>query len=412
MISLLRKNVSNMDISRISELNRILSQLLRWYDNKEIKSLRSPEVPSVDKINEQIERIILILHNSTRKEGLWDGHTHTYYSDGDYSPTQVVINAKAEGLSTIIVCDHDGTGGIEEAVMAGRKCGVSVIPGVEISTKSRDKKDLFFGIEVHILGIWPKESYENSRHKLKEMDKKLEKVREIRTFRTFKMLEKYRDNGINIDIGKKEDYKRGFAARAHLAKARFFQEYGKTPQQAIKEGETELVAKEIKRFESETGRGGIAEYTYGDAEKEYGCKAFFEPEEAVSLIHDLGGTAILAHPGEILEKYEKKHEKDYKLEWKELAAFIAGLVKDCKLDGLEVYTPKHSHEDMKMLQKIAKHHKLIMTLGSDYHGMELKPKVKLGRGINSNLTRYNFFQNLKQFRTKKYFPQMQERKVA
>ena len=59
-----------------------------------------------------------------------DLHLHTYYSDGVYSPTQVVMKAKENGLDVISIVDHDTTNGLEEAIEAGKELGVEVIPGI------------------------------------------------------------------------------------------------------------------------------------------------------------------------------------------------------------------------------------------------------------------------------------------
>ena len=60
-----------------------------------------------------------------------DLHLHTYYSDGKESPSVVVRRAKAAGLDVIAITDHDGMGGVEEAVEEGRRIGVQVVRGVD-----------------------------------------------------------------------------------------------------------------------------------------------------------------------------------------------------------------------------------------------------------------------------------------
>ena len=81
-----------------------------------------------------------------------DMHLHTWYSDGKMSPEEVVRYAKNKGLNKISVTDHDGVSGIQEALEAGRKYNIEVIPGIELSAAADGKG-------VHILGYFI--DYEN-----------------------------------------------------------------------------------------------------------------------------------------------------------------------------------------------------------------------------------------------------------
>lgn len=76
-----------------------------------------------------------------------DFHIHTIISDGYYTPTEVVIMAKEAGLDIIAITDHNTIDGIEEALEAGEKTGVKVIPGIELSTRYKGRK-------VHVLGYF------------------------------------------------------------------------------------------------------------------------------------------------------------------------------------------------------------------------------------------------------------------
>ncbi|MED4164649.1 PHP domain-containing protein, partial [Halalkalibacterium halodurans] len=77
--------------------------------------------------------------------GAFDLHIHTTASDGEYSPTAIVKKAKEIGLRTIAITDHDTLDGIEEAVIAGKRHGINVIPAIELTTKYK-------GTNVDILG--------------------------------------------------------------------------------------------------------------------------------------------------------------------------------------------------------------------------------------------------------------------
>ena len=83
-----------------------------------------------------------------------DLHLHTYYSDGKESPATVVQRAKAMGIDVMAITDHDGMGGVEEAVEEGRRLGVRVVRGVEFSAEYAEDVPGFEGCThyMHILG--------------------------------------------------------------------------------------------------------------------------------------------------------------------------------------------------------------------------------------------------------------------
>jgi predicted metal-dependent phosphoesterase TrpH len=80
-----------------------------------------------------------------------DLHNHTTASDGEYSPTELVQNAKALGLTAVGVTDHDTLNGLDEALQAGKELGITVVPGVEVSLRFR--RDYFVGTLHYLLYI-------------------------------------------------------------------------------------------------------------------------------------------------------------------------------------------------------------------------------------------------------------------
>lgn len=83
-----------------------------------------------------------------------DFHIHSTFSDGGYTPLEVVMLSKKRNVDTIALTDHNSTCGIDEALSAGNNAGVKVIPGVELSTS-------YNGSKVHILGYFKDNSYKN-----------------------------------------------------------------------------------------------------------------------------------------------------------------------------------------------------------------------------------------------------------
>lgn len=84
-----------------------------------------------------------------------DFHIHSTASDGDLSPTELIFYAKKRGIDTIAITDHNSTDGIAEAAEIGMKHGVSVIPGVELSTRYK-------GESIHMLGYFRNMSFYQS----------------------------------------------------------------------------------------------------------------------------------------------------------------------------------------------------------------------------------------------------------
>ena len=76
-----------------------------------------------------------------------DLHVHTHLSDGTFSPEQVVETAKSLGISTIAITDHDNVDGTDQAIEAGKRLGIEVIPGIEITSE-------IDGHEIHVLGYF------------------------------------------------------------------------------------------------------------------------------------------------------------------------------------------------------------------------------------------------------------------
>jgi predicted metal-dependent phosphoesterase TrpH len=84
-----------------------------------------------------------------------DFHIHSTVSDGSLTPSEIVWFARKKGIDTIAITDHNTVDGIETAAIAGRLCGVSVVPGIELSTK-------YMGEKIHILGYFKDEKFFNS----------------------------------------------------------------------------------------------------------------------------------------------------------------------------------------------------------------------------------------------------------
>ncbi len=242
-----------------------------------------------------------------------DLHIHTSYSDGLYNPTEIVTRAKKANLKAIAITDHDTVGGLIEAKMAGAEQGVEVISGVELSCELDSN-------EIHILGY-----FASGKEDL--LEEKLEWYQSKRQERMLEILYQLRLHGIHLEVNQVKRFSQGKSiGRLHVAKA------------LIENGMAHNVHEVFYRF---LGPDGVA----------YVPKTKLTVEEAVTLIHEHQGVAVLAHPGMYRISDAAERTMDY-------------------LDGLEVWYPEHSPALEDKFYALAIRNHLIPTGGSDYHGLD------------------------------------------
>lgn len=251
-----------------------------------------------------------------------DLHCHTTSSDGLFTPRELVKAASEIGLKAVGITDHDTISGWSEALEAGIEYDIEVLRGVELNTEWQ-------GIEVHILGYEPAPESRQFLDKLKEL-------REDRSQRIMKILGRLQDLNIEITDAEIKRVAQGESiGRPHVAQILMQRGYVKT----IKEA-----------FDTYIGAGAPA----------YVPRLKLTPEEGIRLVRAAGGVAVLAHPG------------IYQLGNQIIPWIKAGL------QGIEVSHSEHTLEDERNYRVLAKQYQLIMTGGSDFHGEQRKPGVKLG----------------------------------
>jgi predicted metal-dependent phosphoesterase TrpH len=253
-----------------------------------------------------------------------DLHVHSTASDGKYAPEEIVRKAAALGIRYLSITDHDTVAGIEPAVKVARALPRLIfIPGVEVST------DVAEG-EIHILGYFI--DYHNQK-----LAATLKRFRTSREVRARRMVDKLGELGIVIDWARvREIAGAGAIGRPHVAQAMLEKGYIDSFKEA---------------FDRYIGRDGPA---YVEREK-------MTPEEAVALILRSGGIPVLAHPFTV-----KDMEK-----WVAVLK-VAGLV------GIEAYYKDNTPEDTEAVLKIAEKYGLIVTGGTDFHGIGEAGEVMMG----------------------------------
>lgn len=254
---------------------------------------------------------------------LVDLHTHSTFSDGRYTPTQLVQEAAAKGIAALAITDHDSWNGVAEAQRAALALGnsVRIIPGVELGTQYGEDS-------VHVLAYHIQMNNAPLLAKMNEM-------RHARETRLLKMLAKLHDLGYDVEV-EACDPKNRAVGRPHVAKALVAKGYFETVQEV---------------FDALLRRGGPA----------YVPQPKLAPDEAVELIHKAGGIAVLAHPSELSD-----------------GSLPEQLLTSYAFDGIEVYHPSADEAAQKKWLALAQKLNLLTSGGSDFHGIPDRFPKELG----------------------------------
>lgn len=271
-----------------------------------------------------------------------DLHTHTTASDGSLTPTQLVEAAAKIGLSHLAVTDHDTVGGVEEAAQACRVHGITFIPGIELST-------VYDGKSIDMLGYGVDPSHPSLAVVLK-------KASEERNERVGKMVGQLQSAGYPIEQHAVDRLAAGgVPGRPHVALALV---------------ESGVVGSVKQAFDELVGRGKVG----------FVPKKNLPSKQAIALIKEAGGVAVVAHP--MFLKMDETSLERMLIEFKRVG-----------LAGLEVYYSRHGKDDVDCYRRIANNLNLVMTGGSDFHG-DSKPDIKLGMGPQGSHLKQSIAANL------------------
>lgn len=240
-----------------------------------------------------------------------DLHMHSIHSDGTYTVDKLVSYAKEKDLDVIALTDHDSMSGVLDAVMIGNKLGIKVIPGVELSTYRN-------GESVHVLGYFnntiPQEMVEFS---IDIINKRRERM--------IKMAHNCaKIHGLKVDMDRLMSTK-GTITRAHLVR------------------ELEICNPSYTR--EELSKNFLQEH----------CPAYIPStkittEEGIKFLQSLNALVVIAHP--VLLKKNDVNE-----------------LIELGIDGLEAIYPKNKDGDEKYYRNLCEQNNLIITAGSDFHGL-------------------------------------------
>lgn len=262
-----------------------------------------------------------------------DLHIHSCYSDGIYTPEQIAKSAKEKGIKCISITDHDSIAAQYITNTEYNNKDLKIIPGIELSTEYKD-------MELHILGYF----IDINNNSLKSLVDNLNKQRVKRVEKILYNLSGY-DINLNLeDIVEDIDSTIG---RSHIANA------------MVKKGYFDNYKTAFRSYLIK-GKPGYVK----------GFKLSYK--EALEIIKESGGVAVLAHPGQIYKKIE-----------------VENIIKELRcfgLNGVEVYHPSHSNIDTNKFFNMAKKYKLSITGGSDFHGRVTFDEQTIGSfGISDEL---------------------------
>ncbi|MDD6078513.1 MAG: PHP domain-containing protein [Clostridiales bacterium] len=275
-----------------------------------------------------------------------DLHVHTLASDGSDTPADVVRMAVELGLRAVAVTDHDTFAGLPEAIEAGARYGVEVVPGVELST-------IYDGVEVHVLGY-----YMDAGHpRLRAM---MARATAERNARNETMVQRLHDAGypVTMDALHAEFPGQTMLGRPHISE--YLMRHGYVA--SVQDGMKNLL-----------GRG----------KPFYVARYNIPLEESVETLRAAGGLPVVAH----LFKYRYTPEQ---LTAMVDAATAAGAV------GLEAMYTNYTPAQEQAVRVLAAERGLLCTGGTDYHGAR-KPDIALGRGFGNLRVPYALLEGLKEY---------------
>lgn len=247
-----------------------------------------------------------------------DLHTHSHFSDGTFSPAEVVGLAAQLHLEAVALTDHDTVAGLAQAQAEAERLGLGFIPGIELTAYHQ-------GAERHLLGYWLEPGHP-------ELVRLLARMARERRRRIALIVEKLARCGVRLrPESVLEVPHQGNLGRMHVAEA------------LRREGHVGSLQEAFQRYLADDGPAYVPKYA-------------LSVPQTITLIHQAGGVAVLAHPGE---------EPDPE----EIRTFA-----EAGLDGLEAFYPGYPPAVSRYYSELARELGLVATGGSDFHG-DRKPQA-------------------------------------
>ncbi|MFZ5564174.1 MAG: PHP domain-containing protein [Thermodesulfobacteriota bacterium] len=283
-----------------------------------------------------------------------DLHVHSSASDGTLAPLQLISAAARAGLAAIAITDHDTVDGCVPVLEASLPDSLDFLTGVEISAAYPAAFPL--SGSLHILG------YDIDIHNA-DLRQKLDRLQTSRNQRTPKILERLNRMGVDISMAEVQSFAGGAqVGRAHIAQV--MRARG-------------MVASIHEAFDRYLGKNGPA---YVDKDR-IAC------EEAIAVIRQAGGVAVLAHPCLIETPDDASLES------------LVRMLVEMGMGGIEALYPQHTKKQVGFYTDLSRRYSLIITGGTDFHG-DLNREIALGMAKGDFRVDYALYEKLIAFTRK------------
>lgn len=268
---------------------------------------------------------MLSIKDRTSKKNV-DLHVHSNYSDGTYTPYEIIKESINNNIQIVSITDHNCIDGSLEAINLCKNEDLIIIPGVELDSAFNNKVCHILAYDFDIENIQFQKFVNENKMLLENLDKN-----------TLASI----NNDCDISIDAYESYEHDYRMGGFkLISFLMVSNIAKTQEEAFKL---------MKKYKGKAG--------------------FLNPKDVITKIHEAGGVAILAHPGVTF--------KNTKIE-KSIKTIIEEFV-EMGIDGIECYYPAHNYTYEQELIDMCEQHNLMITVGSDFHGNFFKnSKQKIG----------------------------------
>jgi predicted metal-dependent phosphoesterase TrpH len=304
------------------------------------------------------------------KEVIRDFHLHTVYSDGLFTPRRLVGEAAKQGVRELAITDHNTIDGLSEGQEAAATAGMTLVPGVEMSTS-------YEGRETHILGYGFNPLEVQSASQLYNYMQKIKRADDAWAIKVAQLSQKEpivvelgggRRGEIAVSVEELERFRQS-------TKASYFH-FGiliKEKMEALAPAFKAVPARHIfyylfwrkspeylEQYEAFFKTYGIENRKYWHVPREE--TSLQSTKQVIEMIERVGGIPVIAHPAEsgLIEK-----------QIEDISAMGA--------KGIEVYTPKHDAGQTEYYEAVAENNGLFTTSGTDFHDPFHRNRVQIGR---------------------------------
>lgn len=270
-----------------------------------------------------------------------DLHTHSVYSDGTFTPAELIDAAVGAGLSAIALTDHNTVSGLNPFIESGQGKPIELVPGVEFSTADN-------GTELHILGLFIRPETHHA------VNSYIDKAATLKEQSNYRLVKRLQEHGYDINYVEILEHTKGHVNRANIAA------------ELLKKGYIESIDWAFKNI----------------LHKDYGL---YEPPERLSsietirFIREIGAVAVWAHPY-------------FHMTFDQAEEFLPRAVA-AGLQGMETLYSTYDDETTRKARAVCRRFGICESGGSDFHGAN-KPKISLGKGFGNLQIPYKFYEKL------------------